>query len=69
MEKNMNIKKIKKLVKEYEHQAGIEAQNFRQLEVFTPETVERALGADIKWHIDNTHELITPLEKAQNYCV
>lgn len=65
----MDINKIKKLVKEYEQSSGIEAQNFRQLEVLTPEKVSDALNADIIWHIDNTQELVTPLEKALNYCI
>ena len=65
----MNMKKIEKLVKEYENQTGIDAQNFRQLEVFTPESVDKALSSDITWHTDNTQEMVTPLEKAQNYCL
>lgn len=65
----MNMAKIEKLVKEYEYQTGIEAQNFRQLEVFTPKTVSAALDADVTWHIDNTQEMVTPLEKAQNFCL
>ena len=64
----MNMAKIKKLVKEYEHQTGIEAQNFRQLEIFTPESVNDALAADVTWHIDNTQEMVYALEKAQNFC-
>jgi len=64
----MNMTKIKKLVKEYEDQSGIEAQNFRQLEVFTPQAVSNALNSDVVWHTDNTAELVERLQKAQTFC-
>ena len=64
----MDMTKIKKLVKEYEYQTGIEAQNFRQLESFTPESINNALAADIVWHIDNTQEMVSSLEKARSLC-
>lgn len=64
----MNMTKIKKLVKKYEHQTGIDAQEFRQLQVFTPEAVHAALSTDMTWHVDNTQEMIRSLERAQDLC-